>query len=138
MKYLETIIPPSIGASPSIVHVWLAIHHPSPQITSLNPALPLLSSHFPPFQSVDSVPPPEAFSGLLMRASTRTILIIRQQALYDLGNDIRSITTTPAKGKTPQDNTYADEHVERQFTNDVLNLVLEDPNSGVKAEAVKW
>jgi hypothetical protein len=36
------------------------------------------------------------------------------------------------------DPTYADEHIEKQFTNDVLNLVLNDPNSAVKNEAVKW
>ncbi|KAK1926054.1 putative TIP120-family protein TIP120B [Papiliotrema laurentii] len=62
---------------------------------------------------------------------------LRQQALYDLGNDIRAVHLASSTSKKTPDNTYADEHVEKQFTNDVLQLVLHDSNSGVKNEAVK-
>lgn len=68
-----------------------------------------------------------------------TRLTLRQQALIDLAKDINSIpASSSTRSRTKDDLTYADEHVEKQFTTDVLKLVLNDSNSEVKNEAVKW
>ena len=59
--------------------------------------------------------------------------------MIDLSKDINSVVLSASSSKKKEEaTTYADEHVEKQFTSEVIRLVLSDSNSEVKNDAVKW